>query len=321
MEQSHGKEPGNWYLYITALHWSVTQFTPASMEVTPKNLWERLYNLTVIFISLVLFPTFISSISNRVSAYRKRNIDFLDAKNDLFKFLQENRVSLDLSSRIQSVVIAQHIKQSKASLIHEPTVSLLKLLPRSLKEEMHAEIYQPVITMHPFFKELESQHEVTLVKICDMAMSQQSLGPGEELFAYGKEAEQVYFLVSGSLVYSEGPSPSQDISAELSKGAWCCDHVLWVRWQHRGQMMSPQQHCRLANLSASSFLTIVGKSIFVRSMCARFAECYLAAITDDMQDGSCNDLGCSVQKLDGIVRTMSYSHPEEFSSDGQDSSE
>merc|ERR1712008_432282 len=90
MQQSHGEEPGDWYFYATALHWAVTQFTPASMEVTPKNLTERLYNLVAIFISLVLFPTFLTSITNCVSAFRKKNSDYSVAKRLLSQYLQDN---------------------------------------------------------------------------------------------------------------------------------------------------------------------------------------------------------------------------------------
>jgi len=300
MEQSHGEEPGNWYFYVTAMHWAVTQFTPASMEVTPKNFWERVYNLVTIFISLVLFPTFLTSITNTVVAFRKRTSEYSDAKKDLCQFLQDNRISLDLSTRIQSVVYAQSENKRNAKRIHEPNVSLLKLLPRSLKEQMHAQLYHPIIIRHPLLKALHSYHERTLVKICDMAMSQVSLESAEELFAYGKEAEHVYFVVSGCLLYFEGPSPSPGIQKEVLAGDWFCDHVLWVRWMHRGQMTGLQP-CELANLDGSCFLSIVGQRSMVRAVCRRFAECYLAAIKGDMLEGHCNDLGCSSEKLLNIA--------------------
>merc|ERR1712226_1500554 len=137
MEQSDGREPSGWYFYVTSLHWAVTQFTPASMEVTPRNLWERTYNLAVIFMSLVLFPTFLSSITNCVAAFRKQNADFGDAKKDLLQFLQDNRIPLDLSTRIQSVAYAQYENKRNTTRIHEPKVALLGLLPKSLKEQMH----------------------------------------------------------------------------------------------------------------------------------------------------------------------------------------
>ena len=43
---SRAEESKNlWYKYSTALHWSLTQFTPASMEVMPQNEYERFFTV------------------------------------------------------------------------------------------------------------------------------------------------------------------------------------------------------------------------------------------------------------------------------------
>jgi len=49
------------YVYFTCLHWSLTQLTPASMEVVPVNKYERSYVCAVIVVSLVLFSSFVSN--------------------------------------------------------------------------------------------------------------------------------------------------------------------------------------------------------------------------------------------------------------------
>merc|ERR1711953_827348 len=33
------------YLYMTALHWSLTQFTPAAMDISANNDTERIYSI------------------------------------------------------------------------------------------------------------------------------------------------------------------------------------------------------------------------------------------------------------------------------------
>ncbi|CAE7597734.1 Kcnh7 [Symbiodinium microadriaticum] len=63
------------YQYFTALHWSLTQFTPASMEVVPKNEIERLFNVVVIISAMVIFSTFISAITNAMNQLRNLNSD------------------------------------------------------------------------------------------------------------------------------------------------------------------------------------------------------------------------------------------------------
>merc|ERR1712242_450236 len=41
-------EAGKLYEYTTALHWAITQMTPASMEVTPKSSSERIFTIVCI---------------------------------------------------------------------------------------------------------------------------------------------------------------------------------------------------------------------------------------------------------------------------------
>merc|ERR1712032_517037 len=41
-----------YYQYLTALHWSITQFTPASMGVFPRNSVERAFTITVVMFGL-----------------------------------------------------------------------------------------------------------------------------------------------------------------------------------------------------------------------------------------------------------------------------
>jgi len=297
--QQYGEQPGKWYFYFTALHWSVTQFTPASMEVTPRNSWERVYNLCTIFISLVLFPTFLTSITNNVASWRSKNSAYLEAKKALVKYLQQNRISLELSIRIQSIISAQSHNMRSAQRVHEPDVLLMDLLPRSLKEQMHMEVYHPTLITHPFLKFVADGHERVLMKICHMAMSQESLKPGEELFTYGKEAEKAYFVDCGILLYSEG-SPPREEQIDVHAGDWLCDQALWMPWVHRGQMTAVQP-CELANLDGSMFRDIVSQRTLLRSLCSRFAERYLAIIQENEYKGRCNDLGCPLERIQDIV--------------------
>merc|ERR1711976_256751 len=55
------------YLYTTALHWALTQYTPASMEVTPRNWAERIYAIFVLLFGLLVFSSTISRITTSMS--------------------------------------------------------------------------------------------------------------------------------------------------------------------------------------------------------------------------------------------------------------
>ncbi|CAE8598624.1 unnamed protein product [Polarella glacialis] len=67
------KGKGKVYAYTTALHWSITQFTPASMEVVPMKELERSFTIVVIVSAMVIFSSFISTITNAMTQLRNLN--------------------------------------------------------------------------------------------------------------------------------------------------------------------------------------------------------------------------------------------------------
>merc|ERR1719276_124906 len=56
--------------YIYSLHWSLTQFTPASMRVGPQNSLERTFNVVLIICAMVYFSTFVGGITADMTRLR-----------------------------------------------------------------------------------------------------------------------------------------------------------------------------------------------------------------------------------------------------------
>merc|ERR1712032_674460 len=46
-------------LYFTSLHWSLTQFTPATMDVAPTNATERAFAVFIVLFALMCFSSFV----------------------------------------------------------------------------------------------------------------------------------------------------------------------------------------------------------------------------------------------------------------------
>eukprot|EP00438_Fugacium_kawagutii_P014074 Skav204181 [mRNA] locus=scaffold903:671647:679349:- [translate_table: standard] len=63
------------YQYTTSLHWSLTQFTPASMEVSARNVPERMLSIAVLFFALITFSSFVGSITTSMTALRSMKAD------------------------------------------------------------------------------------------------------------------------------------------------------------------------------------------------------------------------------------------------------
>lgn len=88
------------YQYTTSLHWSLTQFTPASMEVVPTNAPERTYTSCVIIFALVIFSSFVSAITGSVTALQQARERSLRNQMLLRRYLSERGVSTALVFRI-----------------------------------------------------------------------------------------------------------------------------------------------------------------------------------------------------------------------------
>merc|ERR1719253_2311425 len=49
--------------YTTSLHWSITQFTPASMDISATNTGERVFSVFILFWGLVALSSVVGSFS------------------------------------------------------------------------------------------------------------------------------------------------------------------------------------------------------------------------------------------------------------------
>lgn len=306
-------EPSDWYYYATALHWALTQFTPASMEVVPANTYERFFTICTMFFALVLFSSFLASITNAVADFRRKTAEFTKARDALDRFLQENRIPLDLGSRVQTVVSEQYKQMTRARRLHEADVWLLKLLPRSIIEQLRGEVYRETIITHPFIEVMSMYDESILIKLCDRAMSQHSLMPGQDLFIYGKEAHHLYFVVTGKLSYFEGSVASLHASAEVCSGEWMCQQVLFMKWEHCGRTTALNP-CELALLDAAKFREVVKKNPRILAFCIRLAMVYVQSLEDSF--GKVTDVsGGSRDSLRDIVSEVVGSNISLFEAD------
>ena len=124
MERLHREDIG--YVYLSSLHWSITQFTPASMEVNPQNCYERVFAILVIVIGLVAFSSFVSSITAAMSALHKQRELRMKQTGDIRRYIVENRLSLHLGSSIMAFMKAydftasMRLHEAAALLVPEP---------------------------------------------------------------------------------------------------------------------------------------------------------------------------------------------------------
>merc|ERR1712118_307817 len=96
------------YHYFTALHWALAQVSPGNTNIMPMNWKERVLNIFVLCLTLIVFSSFISSMT--VAVTRLRNINSVDEKRHalLRKYLRDNNIPSDLAIRVHSFLEERH---------------------------------------------------------------------------------------------------------------------------------------------------------------------------------------------------------------------
>jgi len=271
-------EANNWYVYATSLHWSLTQFTPASMEVVPVNTYERVFATITIFGALIAFSSFLSSITNEVASLRHKRRDQTNNQAQLVRYLAQNRVSLELGGRLQELALLQQVQSSRVRRVHENDVTLLENMPSSLKEQLRLEVFGPAIRDHPLLRTVSILFEFPFSSICFNAMSQQSLMPNHELFSFGMEAQFMYFVVAGKMVYYHGKNLAAEVikfgdsHALLAEDA-LCEQVLVFKWTHRG-LLTARMLCEFVRLDAAVFRDAVKAHEDTKNLLKSFGSLY-----------------------------------------------
>lgn len=274
------------YRYTTALHWSLTQFTPASMEVFPTNSAERIFAICVLFSALVVFSTFVSSITNAMTNLRRINNERSQQQVFIRRYVTENQLSMELGNKITAFVRTHNFMAKRR--VHEEDVQVFKVLPETLRLTLHWEVYSDKLTPHPLFYHTKEVNEETLFEICHKSMTEVSVATGIELFCFGHTATKVYFMQSGVIEYhhEQHDSMVQVVEAKAEGSSirqWLCEVVLWVKWTHRGRV-SAVAPCEIVALDAQSFRKIVSRSTHVLRGCCVYAQSYQKRILEASRD-------------------------------------
>eukprot|EP00928_Gymnodinium_smaydae_P015506 TRINITY_DN15734_c0_g1_i1.p1 TRINITY_DN15734_c0_g1~~TRINITY_DN15734_c0_g1_i1.p1 ORF type:complete len:678 (+),score=100.81 TRINITY_DN15734_c0_g1_i1:86-2035(+) len=235
------------YRYTTALHWSLTQFTPASMDVSARNVIERLFSIIVLFFAMVTFSSIIGSITGAMNSIRGIRADEMKQFWLIRRFLRQQCISQDLGVRIFKFLSHQTEKQS--TLVQRSNLKRLDQLSEELSFELTHELQRPFLVMHPFFSHIEVSMTVLMRQLCGGVMKPQSYAEKEVVFIAGSEASDMFFVKSGRLTYQV----IGGVETEPEAKEWIGEPVLWTVWRHRGdfQATGPSDLIRLNTVKFS----------------------------------------------------------------------
>jgi len=269
------------YAYATSMHWSLTQFTPASMEVTPENVYERIFNVIVIIVALVVFSSFVSSITNAMTHIRNINARKTEQETAIRRYFNEHKISHQLAGRVWHFLRRNRITTMKR--IKEEDIPCLKLLPNLVRQELRQEVYMPILGLHPLFNAYAQLDPVTIGKICNEVVSERTMIPGEELVSDPKAVNKMTFVVAGSLEYHHDEDTITPLL--LKPGQWCCEIALWAtRACLSGPLLAAISGCEVVLVSAECFREAVQMHPDMLSFVSRYADLFINQFNHCLQD-------------------------------------
>jgi hypothetical protein len=224
-----GEDASVVYKYLTSLHWSLTQFTPAAMEVVSTNRIERLISVITLVFALIVFGSFLSSMTASVSKIRNGGAEREKQASNLRRYL--NNVDIPESLKIRVRKYADHRSASMANQgLKKSDVKYLGLLSKHLDMEMNYYANRKQVILCPLFYILHCRAKPQFMQVLSSCMTTANVAPGDVLFSVGETAHFVIFLTRGKVKYSlEG---GEDLL--LRQGARLAEIALWSPWNYVG---------------------------------------------------------------------------------------
>jgi len=263
------------YKYTTCLHWALAQFTPSTVEVHPENTQERLYAICIVLFGMVIFSSFVSSITASVAQGRQSANELFEEMNTLHRYFDQHKVSLAIAKTVFE--FCRNRKIRKRQCVHECDLNLVKILPSDLYTHFRREVYGPKLKQHPFFFALRALDQHTFLRVCVQAMGERSLLADDVLFGVDTQATHSFLILSGTLHYALPAQSVLNIDV-VERGAWVSEAAIWLPWKHVGHLIA-RSDIELFQLDVACFAAVVCASPrYVRAFVSDFGQSFVFTV-------------------------------------------
>merc|ERR1719491_2023726 len=174
------------YSYTTSLHWSLTQFTPASMDVSATNVHERIFSIFVLLFAIVGFSSIVASITGSMASINNSHTEEMKQFWLLRKYLRQHVVNKGLTTRIFRYL--EHQIYSQIKRVQEANIKLLYHLSEPLKDELKSAIYAPILVHHSLFEALDTDMPLLIPQLCHSSVQVLALAHEDTVFSCDAEA-------------------------------------------------------------------------------------------------------------------------------------
>lgn len=299
------------YKYFTSLHWALTQFTPASMNVSATNVYERMFSIAVLFFAMVAFSSIVGGVTASMTQLQNLRSNHMKQFWILRRYLKQNGVGKELQFRIEKFLEYQTAKE--AEHVQPAMVAHLAKLSQPLKNELQYTIMVQWLRGHPFFSKICTHMPSFMHKLCSTAIKEKVLGSGDIVFEAGEECNQVYFLSAGLILEYTHIRETAETSNRLHSKQWISEPALWTPWKHIG-VCEAEKPGEIISVDTATFCKEMSAHPAPKSLCAAYARLFVECLNSmpkqamsDVLDQTVLDVSAIVEKASHVAAALGYS--------------
>jgi len=282
--------------YLASLHWALTQFSPATNNIAPQNILERGFAILVVLFAMIVFSSFISSVTNAVNQLRAINMERIRHEANINDFITSRKINSRLAIKIHRFV-RENYRRCRTR-VKESDIPLFAEIPESMRIQLHEQMYMKFLDENPLLAPFAAIDRLTAVKVCHLAFTEASYIPHQDVFLEDDEAKTVYVVISGQLDYSSRLFDWQNTT--VGPGAWIGEMALWVNWWHRGQFTAAGT-TEVALLDAARFQVSINTSGGPMLICLRKLALFIGAHCEIEEDKLASDEASGQAEADPIT--------------------
>lgn len=260
------------FQYLTAMHWSLAQQTPGSMEVVPLNSTERAFNCFCLLLGMLLFSSLISSISAKTMQHYIKQKDRLTKLGHLRRFLG-NKVPAGVAIAAQmqaSKVLSSNT--GKPLTMHD--IAAIAILPQALQRKVQVELCVKHLR-HPLLRSWFILDLHGARAMCHAAIDFIGLAAEDHLFFPRVAATNAYVMTRGAATYI---AVCAETHAEVQQGQFFCEAALWCEWKHVGELTATQG-CELLSISAEGLAGCLDQDVAVKHVVVQYGRSFHKRLT------------------------------------------
>lgn len=234
--------------YLRALYWCVTTLTTIGYgDITPNTNAQIIYTMFVEILGVAVFGYLIANITGIVSKRDPVKQSYLQQTEKLAALVKYRKIPKELQEKIRNYYL--YVRKKRLGYNE---MSVLADLPKGLRNELSLCLKRDILVKIPLFADA-SQKFIEEIAIHLMPLI---ITPGEYLFKAGDEGNEMFFLVSGSLIILD--KDEKNIITTLFPGDYFGEIAL-VNNTSRTATIKSIDYCDLYTLEKKVFIKAVHK--------------------------------------------------------------